>query len=50
MASSESELALLRAKKLLAHDLFDQPLPGDLEERLDTFSAVEMLELLYPLV
>jgi hypothetical protein len=38
------------AKRLLAHDLFDQPLPGDLEERLDTFSTVEMLELLYPLV
>jgi hypothetical protein len=38
------------AKLMLAHDLFDQPLPGDLEERLDTFSAVEMLELLYPLV
>ena len=39
------------AKLLLAHDLFDcVALPGDLEERLDTFSTVEMLELLYPLV
>jgi hypothetical protein len=39
------------AKLLLAHDLFDcVALPGDLEERLDIFSTVEMLELLYPLV
>ena len=38
------------AKKLLAHDLFDQPLPGDLEEREAHLSAVEILELLYPLV
>jgi hypothetical protein len=38
------------AKKLLAHDLFDQPLPGDLEEVRLWLLTSEMLELLYPLV
>ena len=39
------------AKLLLAHDLFDcVALPGDLEERQQGLSTVEMLELLYPLV
>ncbi len=38
------------AKRLLAHDLFDQPLPGDLEERQARLNTTEMLELLYPLV
>jgi hypothetical protein len=38
------------AKKLIAHDLFDQPLPGDLEERQHNLSAVEILEELYEMI
>jgi len=38
-------------KLLLAHDLFDcVALPGDLEERQQGLSTVEILQLLYPLV